>query len=97
MNMVLVTIDWKTAAEWAGECLDGLPQTERNINNLARREGWRNLGFEFSRKRKACGGGWEYNLSCLPESAQAEYRRRLDIVKIENNTEIQVKTMQKLT
>ncbi|MGR3760923.1 Mu transposase C-terminal domain-containing protein [Roseobacteraceae bacterium NS-SX3] len=53
-----------------------IPQTKRNINALAKREGWKDLGPGKARKRTGRGGGWEYHVSCLPAEAQREYERR---------------------
>lgn len=69
--------DWKTAAEWAAQNLEGLPSTKRRINAMAGREEWQLLGETKARKANRPGGGWEYNLSCLPKAAQADYRRRV--------------------
>ena len=71
--------DWKTAAEWANEKIASFPETERALQIMAKREHWRDLGPEKARKRKGRGGGWEYHVSCLPEAAQADYRRRVTV------------------
>ena len=68
--------DWKTAAEWAAEGLDGLPSTESGLIRTAKRDGWNSLGPTHARKRKGRGGGWEYHVTCLPEAAQADWARR---------------------
>ncbi|SDW32797.1 Mu transposase C-terminal domain-containing protein [Paracoccus sanguinis] len=68
--------DWKTAAEWAAEGLDGVPATESGVIRTAKREDWNALGSTHARKRKGRGGGWEYHVSCLPEAARADWARR---------------------
>lgn len=68
--------DWKTAADWAGMALKGLPSTKRGIAKLADRDGWQQRGPDFARKRAGRGGGWEYNLKCLPVEARADWDRR---------------------
>ena len=44
--------------------------TERSINNLAKKQGWRGQGNK-ARKRPGRGGGWEYHVSLLPDMARA--------------------------
>lgn len=68
--------DWKTAAEWAAEGLQGLPGTKRGLNMLADRQSWNDLGPAQVRQRQDRGGGWEYHVSCLPDAAQADWARR---------------------
>lgn len=68
--------NWKTAAEWASLELKDLPRTKSGLVRLAKREAWQAMGQTHARKRRESGGGWEYHVSCLPEAAQADYRRR---------------------
>jgi len=59
---------WKSAKEWAGLGLPGVPASDRGIQKKAKREAWP------SRKRAGSGGGLEYPLSALPAAAIAAYR-----------------------
>ncbi len=61
------TSDWLTAAELAGLKLAGLPASKRRINAHAERHGWRDSGK--ARRRQGAGGGWEYHISLLPDTA----------------------------
>jgi len=62
--------EWLTPREIAELSTGELPGTERNINQLAKREGWRNRANQ-ARKSASRGGGWEYHVSLLPGSMQA--------------------------
>ena len=75
--------EYLTPAEMADLRLDGLPTTKRNINSLADREGWRQLGAKYARKRKGRGGGWEYHISCPSEEAS-----RRDFLQRRNSVEV---------
>ncbi len=77
--------EWKSAEDWAAEALTSLPTTKRNLNALAKRDSWQALGPEKARKRSGRGGGWEYHVTCLPEAAQVEYRRRCDAQQAETD------------
>ena len=70
--------EYRTSAELAGLRLAGLPTTKRRLNIMARLEGWQQAGSGKARRRKGSGGGWEYHVTCLPEAAQDDYRRRQD-------------------
>ena len=59
---------WFTAAELAG--LPGLPNTDRGVQLLAKRESWKR------KPRPGKGGGRLYPASVLPPTAQAELARR---------------------
>lgn len=61
---------WFTPSELAELKLPGLPSTDRAIQMRAKREVWE------SRKRAARGGGFEYPVATLPETAQAALRKR---------------------
>lgn len=67
--------EWFTPAVLTAMTLPGLPATERAVQILAKREGWRDrlnaAGAPLARKRKGRGGGWEYHFSVLPSPAQA--------------------------
>lgn len=56
--------EWYTAKDLAALGLPGLPGTVQGINKLAKRDGW------LSRPRQGRGGGVEYRLSSLPETAR---------------------------
>ena len=66
---------WCTAAEIAALHLPGLPWTQQNVNAFAQRKRWRaaadRAGRPLARRRKGCGGGWEYHESLLPAEAQS--------------------------
>lgn len=72
-----MTGEWKTAAEWAGEQLNGIPQTKSGFVRFAKRAELHGLGDNYVRPRQASGGGWEYHVRCLPQKAQDAYHRRL--------------------
>lgn len=74
--LTYVDSEWLSARELIGLKLNELPSTERAIQIMATREGWRNLGSTKARKRKGRGGGWEYHISCLPSAVQADWTRR---------------------
>jgi hypothetical protein len=63
-----VTREWYSASDVAG--LPGLPADRRNVRLQAARESWP------YRERAGRGGGREYPVSCLPETARAELARR---------------------
>lgn len=60
-------VEWRSASEWAGLGLPGIPTTKRGVTKAADREGWQR------RERAGNGGGFEYHYSSLPEAARAEY------------------------
>lgn len=78
---VLPPQEWFTAAELADMALPGLPRTKRGVNDVKDREGWGQAvddqGQALSRPRRARGGGVEYHLSLLPETAKAKLLGRL--------------------
>ncbi|WP_374467428.1 DNA-binding protein [Ferrovibrio sp.] len=61
---------WFSASELEKLQLPGLPGTQRNITETAKRENW------TRRQRQARGGGWEYSIESLPEIARLELLRR---------------------
>ncbi|MGK2740565.1 transposase domain-containing protein [Tepidicaulis sp. LMO-SS28] len=71
---------WLTAEEIAALNLPGLPSTKRKVNELAKREGWKDrrnaAGELMSRRRKGRGGGFEYQISLLPMRAQVALLER---------------------
>ena len=73
--------EWFTAAELAELALPGLPRTKRGVQDVAGREGWAQQmdaeGQGLSRPRRARGGGVEYHLSVLPETAKASLLGRV--------------------
>ncbi len=80
--------EWWSPAALADMRLTDLPGTERNINDLAERDGWRRPGREFPadpngvwRKRQGRGGGFEYRIDLLPMRARAElvYKLHADL------------------
>ncbi|MBW8638962.1 Mu transposase C-terminal domain-containing protein [Hoeflea sp. WL0058] len=62
--------EWLSPREIAALAQGDLPGTERNVNAVARREGWRRLPGK-ARKAETRGGGWEYHVSLLPGTMQA--------------------------
>ena len=66
--------EWFTAAELAELKLPGLAHSKRGVQLVADREGWALYrdasGQACSRKRAGRGGGLEYHLSLLPETAR---------------------------
>lgn len=57
--------EWLTASRIAALTLPGLPTTESAVIRAAARYGWK------SRPRKGRGGGSEYHVSALPDTAKA--------------------------
>lgn len=60
---------WWTAKELAASGLPELPGTERGINLLADRFGWRATPG-CARRKPGRGGGWQYHWSILPLAAR---------------------------
>lgn len=73
--MTCVEEVWLTAAQIADIILPSLPGTKRGVALFANRANW------CYRNRKGRGGGREYPLSALPESAQAAYLDRVSSKK----------------
>lgn len=67
--------EWFTPAAIAEAALPGLPSDVSALNDLIRRQGWRDAvsqsGEKLARRRAGRGGGFEYHLSLLPSAAQA--------------------------
>ncbi len=62
---------WWTATEIAGSGLPGLPATQKGVELLAKRDGWRK-DPRLSRQRTAKGGGWEYSWELFPEAVRCK-------------------------
>ncbi|TKI08922.1 DDE-type integrase/transposase/recombinase [Martelella alba] len=60
-----------SAEELAQMSLPGLPKTSRNIRERAKKEGW------LTQKRKGVGGGFVYEINCLPKQAQDVLREKI--------------------
>lgn len=69
--------DWISAQEIAELGLSGMPETKRNVNLHALREGW-NGDERRCRQRRGPqgGGGFEYHIDLLPLTARIDYYRR---------------------
>lgn len=63
--------EWFTARELAEFGLNGLPSTERAFQIRASKDIWK------TKPRQSIGGGFEYHISNLPESAQIELIQKL--------------------
>ncbi|EEQ96364.1 transposase [Brucella intermedia LMG 3301] len=61
--------EWYTIPELAAHKLPGLPQTRRGIDFLAQNSGWKHIEGK-ARKAERRGGGWEYHIDLLPQSAR---------------------------
>lgn len=61
--------EWFTIPELAAHKLPGLPQTRRGIDFLAQNSGWKHIEGK-ARKAERRGGGWEYHIDLLPQSAR---------------------------
>lgn len=76
MSARLAPQEWFTVAELAERQLPGLPSTKRGVQLVADREGWArradDLGHPLQRARKGRGGGLEFHVAVLPQSAQAK-------------------------
>lgn len=70
--------EWLTPAAIAEAALPGLPTDVSALNDLIRRQGWREAvsqaGEKLARRRQGKGGGFEYHVSLLPSAAQARLR-----------------------
>ncbi len=73
--------EWFEVSELAGVQLADWPNTERGLNTLIEREGWRNHG-ERCRERDGQGGGFEYHVSLLPASVQAKLLAQSGAIRI---------------
>ncbi len=62
---------WWTATEIADEGLRGMPDSQRGVDMLAKRQNWR-AQPGFARRREGRGGGWEYHWKLFPDSAQRQ-------------------------
>lgn len=67
--------EWFTARELAELNLTSFAQTERGVQLLAKRNTWNDCA-ELSRRRSGRGGGFEYHIDLLPETARAELNQR---------------------
>ncbi|MGB3793478.1 MAG: transposase domain-containing protein [Sphingopyxis granuli] len=70
---------WFTAIELAELQLSGLPRRKRDINRIAKAEGWviatDEQGVPLARRRSGRGAGFEYHFTLLPASARADLAR----------------------
>ncbi len=64
--------EWFTAGEIAERRLPGLPATRQGVQAIADRRRWSRPEWENThwRARQGRGGGVEYHLACLPETAR---------------------------
>lgn len=66
---------WLSLAEIAAASLPGLPSTPRGLRMVAEREGWaiatNARGDRLARPRAGRGGGLEFHVTLLPQTAQA--------------------------
>jgi len=74
------TKTWYSAAELADLSLPGLPKDKRKVNERARDERWAlavdEKGMPLMRRRSGRGGGTEYHIRVLPQSARTELIKR---------------------
>lgn len=61
--------EWFTIPELAERKLPELPKTRQGIDKLARSSGWKYIDGK-ARKSDRSGGGWEYHVDLLPQSAR---------------------------
>ncbi|EFM58334.1 MULTISPECIES: transposase domain-containing protein [unclassified Brucella] len=61
--------EWFTIPELAAHKLPGLPQTQQGMDLLAKNSGWKHIEGK-ARKAERRGGGWEYHIDLLPQSAR---------------------------
>lgn len=62
--------EWWTTTEIAASGLPDVPETQKGVEMLAKRQDWR-AHPEHARRRAGRGGGWEYNWRLLPVRAQS--------------------------
>lgn len=62
------------AARWG---YAGLPHTERNMREYAKRAGWNENTAGLCRRRKGYGGGYEYHISLIPNLQGMLLKERL--------------------
>ncbi|WP_373489983.1 transposase domain-containing protein [Parasphingorhabdus sp.] len=71
---------WYSAAELADMSLPGLPRDKRKVNMRAKDERWAlavdDTGQPLMRRRSGRGGGTEFHISVLPQSARTELIKR---------------------
>tara|TARA_R110002020_G_scaffold4067_12_gene17885 strand:+ start:1959 stop:3887 length:1929 start_codon:yes stop_codon:yes gene_type:complete len=71
---------WYSAAELADLGLPGLPRDKRKVNMRAKDERWAlavdDKGHPLMRRRSGRGGGTEYHIKALPQSARTELIKR---------------------
>ncbi|SNS87360.1 Mu DNA-binding domain-containing protein [[Luteovulum] sphaeroides subsp. megalophilum] len=60
---------WWTASEIAAARMPELPNSQKGVDVLAKRLGWRSHPT-FARRRSGRGGGWEYHWQLFPLAAQ---------------------------
>ena len=74
------TKTWYSAAELADMALPGLPREKRKVNMRAKDERWAlavdDKGMPLMRRRSGRGGGTEYHIRVLPQSARTELIKR---------------------
>jgi len=67
--------EWFSAAELAAAGLPGVPTSKPGVLKMVRRDGWMGASDDvrgpLARKRKGRGGGVEFHVSLLPQTAQA--------------------------
>ncbi len=72
--------EWFSAAELAELRLPGLPSTKMGVLKQAEREGWADAECDtrgpLARPRRGRGGGTEYHLALLPETARVQLMMR---------------------
>ncbi|PCI85748.1 MAG: hypothetical protein COB24_11825 [Hyphomicrobiales bacterium] len=76
MSSIIPKNIFLNAQEIADNSFDGLPTTESAIIRKSKDEKWQDAGEDLARKRSGRGGGWEYNPSIFPETAQLDFIRK---------------------
>jgi putative transposase len=61
--------EWWTASEIAEARLPVLPNTQRGVDFLGKKNGWRKHP-NLARRREGRGGGWEYHWHLFPLEAR---------------------------
>ena len=73
MSAIIPAQIFMNAQEIADACFIEMPTTKMGIIKLAKTNKWQEAGKSFARKRSGRGGGWEYNPSLFPETAQLDF------------------------
>ncbi|MEN5278726.1 transposase domain-containing protein [Brucella sp. TWI432] len=84
--------EWYTIPELAAQKLPGIPQSRQGIELVAQNSRWKHIEGK-ARKADRRGGGWEYHVDLLPQSART---RLLVVHEVPANDDCDVEAEQKV-